>query len=297
MSWLSDNLPTIVNGLATGFLLYTIALGLSLIFGMMDVLNLAHGTLYLVGAYIGVEYIAVRGISWASFLVAALIAAVVGVLLGGVVAGMVTPLAGRGHMDQALLTLGLALVGANLMQSAFGGNVQSLPPPPALSGNVQMLGHPYPTYRLALIGFGVVVAIVVTLLMSQTKLGAIVRATVYDRDMVRAIGIDTRKILFGIFGFGALLAVLGGVLGGPLRGAAPGLDDQVLLIALVVVVVGGLGSIWGALIGSLIIGEIQSLGTALVPTVAPFLLFGAMAVVLVVRPGGLLGSATEMRAS
>lgn len=297
MSWLSDNLPTIVNGLATGFLLYTIALGLSLIFGMMDVLNLAHGTLYLVGAYIGVEYIAVQGISWASFLVAALIAAVVGVLLGGVVAGMVTPLAGRGHMDQALLTLGLALVGANLMQSAFGGNVQSLPPPPALSGNVQMLGHPYPTYRLALIGFGVVVAIVVTLLMSQTKLGAIVRATVYDRDMVRAIGIDTRKILFGIFGFGALLAVLGGVLGGPLLGAAPGLDDQVLLIALVVVVVGGLGSIWGALIGSLIIGEIQSLGTALVPTVAPFLLFGAMAVVLVVRPGGLLGSATEMRAS
>lgn len=297
MSWFSDNLPTIVNGLATGFLLYTIALGLSLIFGMMDVLNLAHGTLYLIGAYIGVEYIAVRGISWASFLVAALIAAVVGVLMGGVVAGMVTPLAGRGHMDQALLTLGLALVGANLMQSAFGGNVQSLPPPPALSGNVQMFGHPYPAYRLALIGFGVVVAIVVTLLMSQTKLGAIVRATVYDRDMVRAIGIDTRKILFGIFGFGALLAVLGGVLGGPLLGAAPGLDDQVLLIALVVVVVGGLGSIWGALIGSLIIGEVQSLGTALVPTVAPFLLFGAMAVVLVVRPGGLLGTATEMRAS
>jgi len=297
LTWFPDNLPTIVNGLATGFLLYTLALGLSLIFGMMDVLNLAHGTLYLAGAYIGVQYVAAHGAGWASFLIAVAIAAGVGAVLGGVLTAMVTPLAERGHMDQALLTLGLALAGGNLMQIAFGGDVHSLAPPPGLAGNVAILGRPFPTYRLAVIVFGVVVAVVVAVVMKRTKVGAIMRATVTDREMVRAVGIDTRKILFGVFGFGSLLAVVGGVLGGPLLGAAPSLDDQVLLIALVVVVVGGLGSIWGALLGSLIIGEVQSLGTVLVPTFAPFLLFGAMAIVLIVRPGGLLGSATVVQAS
>lgn len=285
-------LPTLVSGLAMGCLLYTLALGLSLIFGMMDVLNLAHGTLYLAGAYVGVLVIG-DSPSWSTYLVALLLAALLGIALGGLLAGMVMPLAGRGHMDQALLTLGLALIGASLMEAWFGGDIHNVSAPPALSGNVEILGQFYPVYRLALIALGAVAAVLVTLLLRRTAVGALVRATVSDRDMVRAIGIDTRLILFGVFGFGGLLAVCAGILGGPLLGAAPGLDHYVLLIALIVVVVGGLGSPAGALLGALLIGVVQSLGTALVPSVAPFLLFGAMALVLILRPGGLLGRVSD----
>lgn len=286
LSWFDANLVSILNGVAIGFLLFILAVGLSLIFGMMDVLNLAHGALFLVGGYLAWQ-VTGGDPSWLTFLAALGLAAVVGLASGGVLAVMVEPLRRRSHLDQALLTLGVALVVAELLAVFFGRDVRAVNPPPGLDGTVTVLGDPYPVYRLALIGVGVVLAITVHLVVERTTVGSLVRATVADRDMVSAIGVDNRKVRFAVLGLGSLVAAVAGVLGGPIYGARPGLDATVLILALVVVVIGGLGSVRGALIGALIIGQIESLGRALLADAASFILFGALAVVLILRPQGL----------
>jgi branched-chain amino acid transport system permease protein len=167
--------------------------------------------------------------------------------------------------------------------------------PPTLAESVEILGTAYPTYRLALIAIGVALAVALYVLVERTRLGALIRATVADRQMVETLGVDSRKVLFGVFGAGAALAALAGVLGGQVYGARPGLDENVLILALVVVVIGGLGSIRGALVGAVLIGEVESLGRALLPEGAPFLVFGTMALVLLLRPTGLFGSAIPQR--
>ena len=285
MAWLDANLVSLLNGLALGSLLFAISVGLSLVFGMMDVLNLAHGAVYLVGAYVAVALVTESG-GVAAFVAAVLVAAVAGALLGGVLAGM-TQRVPR-HLDQALLTLGVALVVADLIAAGFGNDVHSVPAPAPVAGGVEVFGQTYPVYRLLVIGFGVGLAAAVYLLVERSSLGAVVRAAVADRGMVSAIGVNTRLVLVGVFAAGAALAAVGGVLAGPILGAQPGLDEKVLLLALVVVVVGGLGSVRGALLGALLIGQVQVLGVALLPEYASFLLFAAMALVLLVRPAGLL---------
>lgn len=286
LSWLDANLVSMVDGVAYGLLLFTLAVGLSLVFGMMDVLNLAHGTLYLLGAY--VAYSLSDGSWWG--LVLALVAGVaVGVLGGGVLAAMIQPLAGRGHLPQALLTLGVAFVVADLLFAWFGSETLPTRPPDALAHSVSLLGHSYPVYRLVFIAVAAVLALLVHLVFERSSLGALVRATVADRDVVRAMGVDTRKVLFGVFAFSAALAAVGGVLGAPILAPGPGVDENVLVLSLVVVVIGGLGSVRGALVGALVIGQVQTLGVAVLPTLAPFLLFGAMLVVLAWRPEGLGG--------
>ncbi len=290
--WLNANAIVLVNGLAFAALLYTISVGLSLVLGMMKVLNLAHGTLYLVGGYIAVALGSSRP-SWSSFLLALAVSAGVGVLAGSGLAAMVDGKKRRSENEQVLLTLGAALIGSELLVMHFGGSVRSLAAPAGLDGVTSLFGKAYPVYRLVLIGVGVLLVLTITLVMERSPIGAIVRATVADPEMVRAIGIDTRKVSIGVFAAGAVLATVGGVLGGPMLGAAPGLDSQILLISLVVVVIGGLGSVRGAVLGAVLIGELQVLGTSLLPQLAPFLLFGAMAVVLVVRPNGLLGDSTR----
>ncbi|MCP3818463.1 branched-chain amino acid ABC transporter permease [Streptomyces sp. A3M-1-3] len=288
--WLDGNFVSVVDGVAFGLLLFTLAVGLSLVFGMMDVLNLAHGTLYLAGAY--VAYALSDGSLWG--LLIALVAGVLMGTLGGALLTLLTqPLARRGHLDQAVLTLGITFIVADLLTAAFGGDVLPTDPPSALRGSVDLLGHTYPVYRLVFIGIAVALAIVVYLVFERSSLGALVRATVADRDMVRALGVDTRKVLYGVFAFGAALAALGGVLGAPILGPGPGVDETVLVLSLVVVVVGGLGSVRGALVGALLIGQVQTLGVALLPEYAPFLLFGTMLAVLVVRPHGLVTSAVR----
>jgi branched-subunit amino acid ABC-type transport system permease component len=289
--WLDANAIAMVNGLAFGLLLYTISVGLSLILGAMNVLNLAHGVFYLVGAYTAVTIIGGQA-SWSLFALAVLVSLAFGIAGGAGLAALTAPLVRRGHQshaDQALLTLGLALVGGQLLLERFGGDTRSVAPPAGLDGSVQFLGHAYPTYRLFLIGVGLLCVVAVTLLMERTSLGALVRATVADPEMVRALGIDTRKVVAGVLSLGSALALIGGVLGSPFLGVYPGLDWQILLIGLVIVVVGGMGSVRGAFVGALIIGQAQVLGTQLVPQVAPFILLGAMAVVLTVRPRGLFG--------
>lgn len=286
--WFNSHLVSIVDGVAYGLLLFTLAVGLSLVFGMMDVLNLAHGTLYLVGAY--VAYALSDG-SWLGLLIALVVGLVVGLLGGGILAAAVAPLQGRGHLDQAALTLGISLIAAEVLVMIFGGEVLPTAPPEALSASVSVLGHTYPVYRLVFIGVATLLAALVYLAFERSSVGALVRATVADRDMVRAMGVDTRKVLFGVFGFGAALAAVGGVLGAPIIAPGPGIDERVLVLSLVVVVIGGLGSVRGALIGALVIGQVQTLGVALVPSYAPFLLFGAMLLVLALRPQGLFAPA------
>ncbi len=285
--WFNAHFVSIVDGVAYGLLLFTLAVGLSLVFGMMDVLNLAHGTLYLAGAY--AAYALSDG-SWLGLLLALVVGLVVGVLGGGLLAAAVAPLQGRGHLDQAALTLGISLIAAELMVMLFGAEVLPAAPPTALAGSVSILGHTYPVYRLAFIAVAALLAALVYLAFERSSVGALVRATVADRDMVRAMGVDTRKVLFGVFGFGAALAAVGGVLGAPIIAPGPGIDERVLVLSLVVVVIGGLGSIRGALLGALLIGQVQTLGVSLVPAYAPFLLFGAMLLVLALRPQGLFAA-------
>lgn len=291
-AWFDANLVSVLNGAAIGCLLFILAIGLSLVFGMMDVLNLAHGAVFLVGAYLG-WYIGGQDPTWATFLLAIGAALGVGLLAGAGMSLLTEPLRNRSHLDQALLTLGVALIVAELLSMAFGSDVQAVDAPPGLDGTVLVFGSAYPAYRLVLIGVGVVFAAGLWLLVSRTVIGSVIRATVADRDMVSAIGIDNRKVKLAVFAAGTALAAVAGVLGGPIYGARPGLDSTVLILALVVVVIGGLGSVRGALVGALIIGQIESLGRAVLADAASFLLFGALAVVLVLRPRGLFAGATR----
>ena len=293
LGWLDANLVTILNGLALAAILFLISVGLSLVFGIMDVLNLAHGAVYLVGAYVAVGLIGESPGSPGTFVLAVLLAAVLGMAAGAVLAGMTMGI--RNHLNQALLTLGVALLLEEGISEIFGNDVRSIPAPQNLAGTVAIAGDPYPLYRLVLVVVGAVVALAIYLVMDRTRAGAVVRATVADRPMVEAVGIPTRRVLITVFAVGAALAAAGGVLAGPILGAQPGLDNTVLLLALVVVVIGGLGSVRGALLGALLVGQVQVLGVALLPEFASFLLFGAMAAVLLLRPAGLLPAQGALR--
>ncbi len=284
-------LVSVLNGVAIGFLLFILAVGLSLVFGMMDVLNLAHGALFLGGAYLGAAF---APAGWPGFLLALGGAAAAGLLAGALLSLMTEPLRNRTHLDQALLTLGVALVVGELLIIFFGDDPLAVPPPPGLDGSISAFGAVYPSYRLLIIAVGAVLALVVYLVVERTRVGALVRATVADREMVAAMGVDNRLVKVTVFAIGSMLATTAGVLGGPVYGARPGLDSTVLILALVVVVIGGLGSVRGALVGALIIGQVDTLGRVLLPDLASFILFAALALVLVVRPRGLFGGGVDV---
>lgn len=290
MGWLSENADVILNGVATGLLLFMMAVGLTVVFGLLDVLNLAHGAFFLTGSYIGYRVAGEATATWASFGFALLVAVAVGAVLGVGLMFLTRPLAKRGHLDQALLTLGLALVVSELLLEIFGRDDHAVAAPEALAGSTEIFGATYPVYRLAVIVVGAVVALGVWYLLERTPAGAVVRATVADREMVEAVGIDVRRVTTLTFALATVLAVVGGVLAGPVKGAASGLDDGILLLALVVIVIGGLGSVVGTLVGSLIIGLVQNLGVVLAPELASFLLFGAMVLIISFRPQGLFPS-------
>ena len=284
-NWFDANFISLLNGLAIGLLLFTMAVGLSLIFGLMDVLNLAHGAVFALGSYL--VWALVR--DGQPFLVGLVVAVIVGAVLGVGLALAVRPVASRGHLDQALLTLGISIVLADLISAAWGNDFRSVRPPEVLRGSIAIFGDQYPTYRLAVIGIGFALAALVYVVFERTQLGAIVRAAVADRTMVSALGINVTVVLVAVTALGTALAAFGGVIGAPILNVRPGLDSEVLILALIVVVIGGLGSIRGAFLGALLIGQVRSLGVVLVPELASFLLFGAMALVLLFRPEGLFG--------
>lgn len=276
----------VVDGFAYGLLLYVVAAGLTLAFGVADVLNLAHGTLYAIGAYAAA---ALGDGTWASLALAAVIGTVSAGAAGALVSAALIPLTGRGHLAQALLTFGISLVGTALLVLAFTS--QDLRPivPSALDTSVELAGHRYPAYRLAFLGIAVLLAITAWLVIAKTRLGARVRAMVDDRDMLAVLGHNPRLVLAGVLTTGGALAGLAGVLGAPIIGPGPRTADTVLLLSLVIVVLGRLGSLGGAFVAAIAVGQVQSLGVALVPDWAPYLLFAAMAVVLVARRPVLVG--------
>ncbi len=269
-----------VDGVAYGLLLFVVAAGLALAFGVAQTLNLAHGLLYAVGAYAAAT---LSGGSLPGFAVALAAGTVAGAGLGGLVAAAVHPVARRGYLTQALLTFGIALVGGDLLLARFGAQDLPVTVPSTVDGTVRLLGHSYPEYRLALVVAGAGLALALHLAVTRTRPGMLVRALADDRAMVACLGISPLRVRVWALAVAGGLAGGAGVLGAPVLGPGPGVADTVLLLSLIVVVVGGLRSIPGIALAALAVGEIQTVGVALAPEVAPFLLFAAMVLVLGLR--------------
>ncbi len=277
----------LVNGLSYGFLLFMITCGLSLIFGIMGVLNLAHGSLYMVGAYLALTVTKdIASSFWAALVIAPILVALISVVLEF---GLLRPTYHLGHLSQVLLTFGMAYIIHDLVRMIWGASIQSLNMPPSLSGSTEIFGQIFPVYRLAVMGFGLAVAIILWLLQEKTRWGAIIRAGLTNKEMVSGLGINIKLVFTVVFAIGGLLAGIGGVAAGPVLGLYPSMEFEVLILALVILVVGGLGSISGTLLASLIVGIVDTFGRVMFPQISLIIIFGLMAVILIVKPTGLLG--------
>lgn len=280
-------LINVLNGLSFAMLLFLIATGLTLIFGLLQIVNLAHGSFYLLGGYIGLVTL-----QWAGNFVVALVAAFLSMaLLGALLQHFCLARLYKQDLPQALLTLGILFIAADVAFWWWGGNPQLIPQPESLQGATRLLGFPYPLYRLFLIVMGLVFAAAMWLFIERTRLGAVVRAGMDDEEMLRGVGINAPLVFAGILALGAGLAGAAGVLGGPLLGLYPGADFQVLLLAFVVVTVGGLGSIKGAFLASILIGLVDNFGNVWIPEFSMFTIVVPMVLVLALRPTGLMGRA------
>lgn len=286
--WFDAHTISMFNGLAVGMLLFLMAAGLSLIFGLVGVFNLAHGAIFFLGGYLAFQVAGGGRLFWAALI----LALAVGAVLGGLLFLSVQPIRGRGHLSEALLTFGFGFMLQDAIAWIWGRDYESIPAPDFLKGSVTLFGERYPTYRLGLVAAGLAVAAILYVVIERTQIGAIVRAALVDRPMVAALGINVNVVLASMFVIGTALAAFGGVIAGPFLGLRPGLDVQVLILTLIVVVIGGLGSLKGAFVGAIVVGEVQTLGVALLPELASFMLFGIMALVLLVRPEGLFGDVT-----
>ena len=275
-----------LNGIAYGLLLFLLAAGLSLIFGMMDVVNLAHGSFFMLGAYIGYSASRASHNFWLALLIAPIAVGVLGVLIE---IALLKRLYRRPLLDQVILTFGLSFMAAELVKIIWGNSELVLPPPDVFAGPIDILGNTYPVYRLFVIVIGLLIALGLWLTERRTRIGAIIRAGVADRQMAAGLGVNIGAIFTGVFAFGAALAAFGGVVAGPVLSLFPGLDAQVLINALIVVVVGGMGSLTGAFWGGLLIGIAVTFLTILVPAIALVLTFLVMGLILLVRPNGLFG--------
>jgi branched-chain amino acid transport system permease protein len=276
-----------LNGLSFGALLFFMASGLSLIFGLMRIVNLAHGAFYLLGGYLGLVTVEATGSFWLGLLAGAAGVAAFGLLCERV---LLRPLRGQ-ELPEVLLTIGIALVVADLSLAVFGGNPQSVTPASFLQGSVDLGPLGYPRYRLFVIVLALLAGLALWFVQSRTRIGAIVRAGVDDRETVAALGINIKLVFSGVFVAGAALAGLAGVIGGSMLSLLPGTEVEILLLSLVVVIIGGLGSLSGAALGSITVGLLDSFGKALVPELSYFTLFAPMLLILVLRPQGLLGKA------
>ena len=276
----------LLNGLVYGVLLFLMAAGLSLIFGLMNVVSLAHGSFFMLGAYLGLSIVQATGNFWL-----ALVLAPIPVIAAGVVIEyfFMRPLYRRGHMDQVLLTFGFTFVFLDLVQTVWGRTVLRLPAPEALQGTVQIGAGVFSAYRLFLIAFGFAIALLLWLFLERSRIGAMVRAAVDDAQMASGLGGNIPLLFGGMFGFGVALAALGGIAAGPILSLYPGMDAEILIPAFIVIVIGGLGSLRGAFVGSLLIGIADTFGKAYLPSLALFLIYLTMILVLLVRPQGLFG--------
>jgi len=275
----------VFNGISYGALLFLLAAGLSLIFGVMRIVNLAHGSYFLLGGYVALTVIWTTG-SWALAIpVAALTVAVLGLVMERV---FLRPL-GFDPLRQVLLTVGFAFLFQQAALDIWGGDSLDIQPPEALTESAVIGGIYFPLYRVFMIGVAAAIGLALWLAMEKTRMGAMVRAAVDDSEMARGVGIDTSKVSMFIFALGAFLAAMGGVIGGAFLGVYPGLDFEILPIAFAVVIIGGMGSLGGAAVGSLIVGLADNFGKALFPELSYFTLYAPMVLILALKPTGLFG--------
>ena len=296
----------ILNGLQFGVMLFLMSAGLTLVFGVMGLINLAHGSLYMIGAFIAAVVAGWTGSFWLGLVAALMGAAIVGVLVESLI---IRRLYNRDHLDQVLVTFALILFFSESTRWIFGAFPLYLDVPPILSGTVDLpLGIIYSKYRLAIIAVGIIIAVGLFLLISKTRLGVRIRAGENDRDMIAALGVDISKLYTMVFALGAGLAGFAGALVGTIQSVEVGMGEPVLILAFVVVVIGGIGSIKGALIGAILVGLIDTMGRFLLPisfqvffdpatatsigsAIASMLIYIFMAAVLVFKPSGLFGGA------
>lgn len=295
----------ILNGLELGFILFLVASGLTLVFGVMDFINLAHGVQYMLGAYFAATLIAWSGSFWLGLVLGAAASLLMGLVLEWTV---FRHLARAGHLEQVLATFALILIFTDLVSMIFGAGSLSINLPPLLAQSVTFSGDfSYPLWRLIIIAAGLGVALLLWFLIARTRLGMLVRAGSTHPQTVQALGVDIDRLFLVVFAFGAMLAGFAGTMAAPLTGVEPTMGDGVLILAFVVIVVGGVGSVRGALIGALLIGLVDTLGRAFAtnlmslflsrssaasagPALASMLIYVLMALVLAVRPSGLFAS-------
>ncbi|HLU00063.1 MAG TPA: branched-chain amino acid ABC transporter permease [Burkholderiaceae bacterium] len=278
----------LLNSLDIGLLLFIIAVGLNIVFGVLNVINFAHGALYMLGAYLAFSCINGLGMPfWATLLIAPLGVAVLAVLVDRLMLRFVYQ---REVTDSLLLTFALLLILNESVRMVWGTGIHVVEPPELLRGTVTLPGGiRYPVYSLFVIFAGAVVLFGLWFLFNKTRAGKIMRAAALDRDMAQVLCINTRLVITGVFAFGAWLAALGGVVAAPMRAIDPGMGDKIIIESFIVVVIGGLGSFPGALLGAIVLGLIHGLGGRFLPEINLMLPFVGMAIVLLLKPHGLLG--------
>ena len=277
----------VLNGLSFGALLFLLASGLTLVFGLMRIVNMAHGAFYMLGGYIGVVIATLTG----NLLLAVIVAIIVVAGTAFIVEVVLLRFVRGQEMPEVLLTIGVSFVIADLCLAVFGGDPQNLPASVKIPGALMIGEFIYPWYRIFVIAVAGVIGLALALVQYKTRVGAIVRAGVDDREIITAMGINIKWVFTGMFVVGAALAAIGGTIGAGVQSILPGVQNEVLLYALVVIIIGGLGSIPGAAIGSVLIGLIDAFAKAWIPELAYFTIFLPMALVLVLRPTGLFGKA------
>jgi len=276
----------VFNGLALGALLALISSGLTIIYGTLGVLNLAHGAMFMMGGYAGYVAYDATGSFILAVAAGSLFLLVVGVALER---GLIRHFYHRPHEDQLLVTFGLSIVLVEVVRLAFSSLSKNIPAPPLLSGITSLGVTFYPTYRIAVVGIVAVALLVLYFVLYRTRLGMIVRAGIEDSEMVDSLGINVDRVFMVVFGIGAMAAGFAGIVNAPIVSLTPDVGESILVQTFVVVVIGGVGSFPGAVLGGLIAGEIISITSMIDPAYAYIMLFAAMTVVLVLRPYGLLG--------
>lgn len=294
----------LLNGAQFGILLFLVAAGLTLVFGIMDFINLAHGVLYMVGGYVMAMFAASTGNFWLSLALVLPATLAVGLVLELLV---FRRLYDRSHLDQVLATFGLVLVLSELVKILWGSAPLSVPMPEALSGSVALIGPMrYPVYRIAVIAVGLLVALGLWFVITRTRVGMLLRAGAVNRSMVSALGTDINRLFMLVFAAGAMLAGFAGAIVSPILSVDPGMGDSILILTFVVIVIGGVGSVKGAFVAALLVGVVDTLGRMFGPillkavmdpaaaaqagrTIAPMLVYILMAAVLFWRPAGLFG--------
>ena len=276
----------LLNALALAGLLFLVSAGLSLVFGVLRVVNFAHGVFYMLGAYLGFTAVALSGYFWLALLVAPPIVGVIGALLE---ASTLRFIYRRDPSYQLLLTFGLALILEESVRILYGNTAKSVDAPLALQGGVALLGTVYPRYRLFLVVLGIAVGVAVWLVLQRTRAGLVIRAVAQNSEMADCLGADVTRVRTLVFGAACALAGLGGVAAAPMTSAYLGMGISVIVDAFVVVVIGGLGSIVGSMAGSLIVGAAQTWGAFYLPETAMVIIYAVMGVLLIFRPWGLFG--------